>query len=190
MDRCLSSAQVASFRSAATADFTVYYVGNVEARVNGGTTTLKRYVGGYLVVTTTTTGSSTSNPTYAYLFRDVIGSIDVITDENGNITQRQSFDAWGNRRDASSTGKWAPLGSGAAAFFDTSITFQGFTGHQQLDPVGLIHMKGRLYDPMLGRFIQADPMTESDLTQGLNRYSYVLNNPLSLTDPNGYLSFR
>ena len=77
-----------------------------------------------------------------------------------------------------------------AAFFDTGVTYQGFTGHQELDPVGLIHMKGRLYDPALGRFIQADTFTESDPTQGLNRYSYVLNNPLSLTDPTGHLSFR
>lgn len=51
-------------------------------------------------------------------------------------------------------------------------------------------MKGRLYDPELGRFIQADDLVESDATQGLNRYSYVLNNPLSLTDPTGHLSTR
>ena len=51
-------------------------------------------------------------------------------------------------------------------------------------------MNGRIYDPELGRFIQADPMVEPDAKQGLNRYSYVLNNPLSGTDPSGYLNFR
>jgi len=43
-------------------------------------------------------------------------------------------------------------------------------------------------DPELGRFLQADSMVENDATQGLNRYTYVLNNPLSLTDPTGHLS--
>ena len=164
---------------------TTYYVGNTETRINGTTTTSKRYVNGYLVITTT--GTTT---TYNYLFRDGLGSIDVITNEVAQVQQRQSFDAWGNRRDASAGGGWAILGSSVAASFDTSRTFQGYTGHQQLDPIGLVHMKGRLYDPALGRFIQADTMTESNGTQGLNRYSYVLNNPLSLTDPTGYLSFR
>jgi len=165
---------------------TTYYVGNVEIRISGSTTTTKRYIGGYLVITTIGSG----NPAYAYLFRDALGSIDVITNELAQVQQRQSFDAWGNRRDASASGGWGLFPAANAASFDTSYTFQGYTGHQQLDPVGLVHMKGRLYDPVLGRFIQADPMTESDATQGLNRYSYVLNNPLSLTDPSGYLSFR
>ncbi|MHB8742125.1 MAG: RHS repeat-associated core domain-containing protein [Sulfuricaulis sp.] len=169
---------------------TTYYVGNVEARISGSTTTTKRYIGSYLVITTVTTGSTTGNPAYAYLYRDALGSIDAITNELAQVLQRQSFDAWGNRRDASASGGWGLFPAANAASFDTSYTFQGYTGHQQLDPVGLVHMKGRLYDPALGRFIQADPMTESDPTQGLNRYSYVLNNPMSLTDPSGYLSFR
>ncbi len=71
-----------------------------------------------------------------------------------------------------------------------STTREGFTGHEMLDSVGLIHMNARLYDPVLGRFIQADTMVEDDATQGLNRYSYCLNNPLSRTDPSGNLSFR
>lgn len=164
-----------------------YYVNNVEARVNGSTTTTKRYIGNYLVITTVT-GSSTSN--YAYLFRDALGSIDVIANETAAVIQRQSFDSWGNRRDATPTGQWGLFSPATAAAFDTTSTYQGYTGHQQLDPVGLVHMKGRLYDPALARFIQADPMTEADPTQGLNRYSYVLNNPLSVTDPTGFLSFR
>jgi len=54
----------------------------------------------------------------------------------------------------------------------------------------LIHMNARLYDPEIGRFIQADDFVEPDATQGLNRYSYVLNNPLSATDPSGNFSLR
>lgn len=56
-----------------------------------------------------------------------------------------------------------------------------------LDEVGLIHMNGRIYDPRLGRFMQADPFIQAATdTQMLNRYSYVRNNPLNATDPSGY----
>ena len=67
------------------------------------------------------------------------------------------------------------------------VTTHGFTGHEMLDAAGLIHMNGRLYDPELGRFLQADPFIQFLAhTQGHNRYSYVLNNPASLTDPTGH----
>jgi RHS repeat-associated protein len=65
---------------------------------------------------------------------------------------------------------------------------RGYTGHEHLD-FGLIHMNGRVYDPRWGRFLQADPIIQSpyDL-QNYNRYSYVMNNPLSFTDPTGFSS--
>lgn len=48
-------------------------------------------------------------------------------------------------------------------------------------------MNGRIYDPTLGRFLQADPFIQAPKnSQSFNRYSYVLNNPLSYTDPSGY----
>jgi len=50
-----------------------------------------------------------------------------------------------------------------------------------------VHMNGRIYDPLLGRFLSADVLVPSpgDL-QSHNRYSYTRNNPLSLVDPSGY----
>ena len=63
-----------------------------------------------------------------------------------------------------------------------------------LDEVGLIHMNGRLYDPLTGRFISADFLIQSpENLQSYNRYSYGWNNPLSGTDPSGqsfWTSFR
>ena len=52
-------------------------------------------------------------------------------------------------------------------------------------------MNGRIFDPVLARFLSADPNIDgvSD-SQGYNRYSYVLNNPLNATDPTGYLSWK
>lgn len=64
---------------------------------------------------------------------------------------------------------------------------RGFTGHEHLDAVNLVNMNGRIYDPVIGRFLSADPFVQyPDFTQSYNRYSYVLNNPLSFTDPSGY----
>ncbi|KJZ13316.1 hypothetical protein TW85_13955 [Marinomonas sp. S3726] len=56
-----------------------------------------------------------------------------------------------------------------------------------LDNVGLIHMNGRVYDPELGRFVSADPKVPDPFnSQAFNRYTYVYNNPLSFTDPDGF----
>jgi hypothetical protein len=49
-------------------------------------------------------------------------------------------------------------------------------------------MKGRTYDPRLGRFLQADPFVQGPgYSQSWNPYAYVLNNPFAFVDPSGYL---
>jgi hypothetical protein len=49
-------------------------------------------------------------------------------------------------------------------------------------------MNGRIQDAITGRFLSPDPYVgEPTFTQGYNRYSYVNNNPLSYTDPTGFL---
>ncbi|MCP5079950.1 MAG: RHS repeat-associated core domain-containing protein, partial [Psychromonas sp.] len=64
---------------------------------------------------------------------------------------------------------------------------QGYTGHKHIAEMDIIHMGGRIYDPTLGRFMQADPIVQAPLnSQNYNRYSYVLNNPMSYTDPSGF----
>ncbi|VVH57833.1 Rhs family protein-like precursor, partial [uncultured Gammaproteobacteria bacterium] len=70
-----------------------------------------------------------------------------------------------------------------------ALTNRGFTGHEHIDEMGLIHMNGRVYDPQIGRFLSADPYIQAPYnTQSYNRYSYVMNNPLKYTDPDGYRS--
>ncbi|OEY70582.1 hypothetical protein BI198_14165 [Rheinheimera salexigens] len=55
----------------------------------------------------------------------------------------------------------------------------------------VIHMGGRTYNPHLGRFMQADPFIQAPGNlQNYSRYSYVLNNPMSYTDPSGYNFFK
>jgi RHS repeat-associated protein len=57
-----------------------------------------------------------------------------------------------------------------------------------LDDLGLVHMNGRIYDPLLGRFLSADVVVQAPLSlQGYNRYSYVMNNPLTFVDPSGFI---
>lgn len=68
-----------------------------------------------------------------------------------------------------------------------AITHRGFTDHEMLDDLDIVHMNGRLYDPDSGRFASADTILAEPGTQSFNRYSYVANNPLSFTDPTGHL---
>lgn len=64
---------------------------------------------------------------------------------------------------------------------------RGYTNHEHLDPVGLIHMNGRVYSPELGRFLSPDPIIQAPYySQSYNRYAYVFNNPLRFVDPSGY----
>jgi hypothetical protein len=50
-------------------------------------------------------------------------------------------------------------------------------------------MNGRVYDYNLGRFLSVDPFIQSPTnSQSLNPYSYIMNNPLSGTDPTGYMA--
>jgi RHS repeat-associated protein len=62
-----------------------------------------------------------------------------------------------------------------------------FTGQREQASVGLYHMGARWYDPRLGRWISADTIAPNpDSPQSLNRFSYVLGNPLKFTDPSGH----
>ena len=162
------------------------YVGNVEIIDRpDGSHERKRYIAGVAIETIHfgTNDIEDYRQTH-YQFRDHLGSLDVITDASGEIVQEMSFDPWGQRRNAVN---WQALSSGDLATFDHTITMHGFTGHEMLDEVGIVHMNGRIYDPKLGRFLQADPFVQNvDNTQSYNRYSYVLNNPLNATDPSGY----
>jgi len=69
-------------------------------------------------------------------------------------------------------------------------TNRSFTGHESIeDSNGLVHMNGKVYDNSIGRFISADPFIQAPHnSQSYNRYTYVMNNPINATDPNGYWS--
>jgi RHS repeat-associated protein len=123
-----------------------------------------------------------ATPQIRYFHKDHLGSIQVLTNETGAVVERDSYDAWGERRNP--TGEDDPLYPSLSL---TSQVTRGYTGHEQLDTVGLVHMNGRIYDPVIGKMMSADPTVPNPIdAQAYNRYAYVGNNPLSLTDPTGF----
>jgi len=102
-----------------------------------------------------------------YIHRDHLGSAVTTT---GVLTQGQRYDAWGETRGTS-----------------TVDTPYRYTGQREEDDLLLYFYNARWYDAALGRFIQADSIVpEPRNPQALNRYSYVLNNPASASDPSGH----
>jgi len=66
-------------------------------------------------------------------------------------------------------------------------TTYNYTGQRLDGDTGLLYYGARYYDPALMRFVQADTVVpEPGNPQALNRYAYVLNNPLKYTDPSGH----
>jgi RHS repeat-associated protein len=111
------------------------------------------------------------------------GSTEGVTDASATVTERSSYDAWGRRRDVSDWDGYQD----SAGYAYSSPEKPGYTGHEDLDCAGLIHMNGRIYDAEWGRFLQMDPILQDPgSSQNFNRYAYVMNNPLNLTDPSGY----
>ena len=166
---------------------TTTYVGNVELIDTASGRQAKRYLpGGTLITHDINTVTDTATSTHeAYLIKDHLGSVASIVEiVNGNANRLHvlSYDAWGHRRDIEST-----MDQIYGEIVGLDETLRGFTSHEMVDSVGIIHMNGRIYDPAAGRFLQADPFVDGVAsTQGFNRYSYVKNRQLSATDPSGY----
>ena len=174
---------------------TTEYVGGLLEKVTtspagGNPTTYWRH---YVPTPTgqTVIASRGSDQTYlqSVVLSDHLGSTSMVVDDTpgsgaiGSVVFQESYDAFGNRRNsnwsAGVPGYWTQVAI-------AERTRHGFTGHEHLDNVGLIHMNGRVYDPRIGRFLSADPVVVGPGDgQGLNAYSYVRNRPLSAVDPTG-----
>jgi len=160
---------------------TIYIGGILEKVTAEGYTDFRHMIraGGSTIIVSRQLG----NETFYYQTSDHLGSSNVITNSAGGTINTASFDAFGRRRSGNWTGPVSPGDWGHIA----STTRRGYTGHTMLDNLELIHMNGRVQDPVLGRFLSADPFIPDPLnTQSYNRYSYVFNTPLSWTDPSGF----
>ncbi|XYH99086.1 RHS repeat domain-containing protein [Sorangium sp. So ce1128] len=135
--------------------------------------------GVFAVVTIAVDAAGNATRSEHYLHPGHDGSAGVFTNELGAVVERRSYDPFGQRRNPD----WAAGGSAAVPPSETI----GFTGHEDEEELSLINMRGRVYDPALGRFLSADPFVQAPFfSQSLNRYSYAFNNPLSFVDPTGY----
>ena len=145
-----------------------------------GTDSQYTYLGGDAYsapVVAVTTGGSTI---YYYLIRDYLGNITHVYNASNSAIREYSYDAWGRRRNATD---WSYDLTGQPDLFAD----RGFTSHEHLPWFNLINMNGRLYDPLVGAFVFPDPNIQMpDHTQGMNRYTYCMNNPLLYVDPSGY----
>ncbi|PBQ31633.1 hypothetical protein CNR22_07580 [Sphingobacteriaceae bacterium] len=125
---------------------------------NNGTTQLNYVVSDHLGSPVLLMSNSTSSPT---------------------LVEEYAFDAWGRRRNPSD---WSYTNVPAA-----TKMIRGFTLHEHLEDFSMINMNARIYDPVLGRFLQADNIvTDESNIQTFNIYAYCQNNPLKYSDPTGH----
>ncbi len=157
---------------------TVYYIGDYEKEVKPGNHTRQiHYISGGDGLTAIFVRNDGADTMY-YVHPDYLGSLNVITNQSGSVVKTYCYDAWGRRRN--------PTDWTYSSIPSTFLFTRGYTGHEMLDQFSLINMNGRIYDPLLARFLNPDNFVQSPTSpQNYNRYSYCVNNPLKYTDPTG-----
>jgi len=166
-------------------DATYSYDGNGKRikKVTATETTIFVYDGGGQLVAEYSTQIS-QTPQVSYLTTDHLGSPRVITDQNGAITSRKDYSAFGEE----TTSSQRVNGLGYAA--TTDQLRQDYTGYEKDSESGLDFAQARYYNSAHGRYTSVDPMIASATIknpQTFNRYSYVLNSPYKFSDPLGLL---
>ena len=127
--------------------------------------------------------SSSTDPALAtsYFLDDHLGTTQMELSSGGWPLWQGQFTPFGQEIINGSTSNYI----GAQSPDGTSMRFK-FTGKERDTESGLDNFGARYFGSSMGRFMSPDPMG-GDLTnpQSLNRYAYVLNNPLRFTDPTG-----
>jgi RHS repeat-associated protein len=98
-----------------------------------------------------TRDQTTGNEEPLFVSQDPLQSATLLVNGAGFVYQRLYYNPWGERLSPSGT----VLDTNPAQPFR-----QGFTGHEHDDELGLVNMKGRLYDGRLRRFLSPDPLSE------------------------------
>ena len=119
---------------------------------------------------------SAAGPQATYFYQyDAQSTVVGLTDTKGHLAERYVYNVWGQEQQAVPKPR-----------VGTQNKF-GYTG-EALDPgSSLYYLRSRYYDPAIGRFISKDSFLGFDRSpQSLNRFSYVRNNPATLTDRTGF----
>jgi RHS repeat-associated protein len=112
-------------------------------------------------------------PPFDYYHQNQIQSTSVLTNRDGTLAQELQYSAYGAELYVATANEYPLYNRFTDQFWDTET--------------GLYYFGARYYDPAIGRFIQADTHSPDVYNpQGLNRYSYVLNNPFRYVDPTGH----
>ncbi|VEE60405.1 Cell wall-associated polypeptide CWBP200 [Shewanella putrefaciens] len=158
---------------------TTYYVGSFEREVSSSATIDKTYIGDHTIKMKAHVGSLGNQSPFQHVLRDHLGSVDTLIDgQTGAVLQYRGYDVFGRPRD---------IAAGNALLTAWQGVTKGYTDHEHLNEQQLIHMNGRIYDFNVGRFLSVDPFLQfPENSQSANPYSYILNNPMSGTDPTGY----
>ncbi|WP_333663138.1 polymorphic toxin type 23 domain-containing protein [Chishuiella changwenlii] len=180
-----------NFSTATEGKFTKFYSedGSFEVTIDNTTRQEKHilYIGGspYEADILYLKDFTKNEASYHYLHKDYLGSILAITDENGKKLEQRHYDAWGNITHLK-VGTGAVITDKALIKQTALLLDRGYTSHEHFQELGIIHMNGRLYDPILRRFLNADENIQEPFnTQNYNKYGYVFNNPLIFNDPSG-----
>lgn len=166
--------------STQTDTFYMNYGGLMEELVtSGGVSTTHDYltVDGEIVGDYQQSGATQTTLYYA---NDSLGSVSAILTAAGVVQEQDSYDAWGLRRN------WNGTPASKVCGLSSSNATRGYTNQEMIDSVCMVNLNARLYDPVIGRIPQPDSIISDGYNpQGLNRYSYVNNGPLSFIDPSG-----
>ncbi len=130
-----------------------------------------------------TTEAPPEDPTTRFTVTDQLGSPRVILDSAGDVVSRRDFLPFGEEIARDGTYRKTDHKYGEA-----DRVRQKFTGYQNDAETGLDFAEARMYENRHGRFTAVDPLLASGKSadpQTFNRYVYVMNNPLVLTDPSG-----
>ena len=149
------------------------YVGGYEEELNSGAYTVYYSFGGKGVGLRR--GSQGSSNGQYRMVGDHLGGTTLLIDcgNTPQVVQRQYYKPYGEIG-----WSWSAAGS---------LTSIGFTGQRLDSDSGLMYYGARFYDPALSYFVSADTQGVSKgAAQSRNRYAYVLNNPLNVTDPTGH----
>jgi RHS repeat-associated protein len=102
----------------------------------------------------------------SYYHADGLGSVTSLSNGVGSLAQTYGYDSFGKQTSSS--------GSLTNAF--------QYTARESDSESGLYYYRARYYDPNIGRFLTEDPI---GLNAGINQYTYVGNNVVTLSDPSG-----
>ena len=143
--------------SGSTPDATYQYDGEGRRvkKVSAAETTVFVYDGGGQIVAEYSTALAVTQQV-SYLTTDHLGSPRVITDQNGAVTSRKDFTAFGEEV-TSSQRVSGTSGNG----YDAREIRQDYTGYQKDEESGLEFAQARYYNTVHGRFTSVDPLTAS-----------------------------